>query len=92
MALCLSAMSPIYCFRGVTLLKLNGMDLNLNYDFKNIRKNWEQSVNIGIYNLYGRKNPVYSYFEIDLENTAIANLTHVSFYSMVPSLMYSITF
>ena len=53
-------------------------------------KRWQHSLNVSVYNLYGRKNPWTINFKTDTDNTQYAEMTYL--FSIVPSVTYTISF
>jgi len=53
-------------------------------------KRWNHSLNISVYNLYGRKNPWTINFKTDTDGNQYAEMTYL--FSFVPSITYTISF
>ena len=53
-------------------------------------KRWKHSLNVSVYNLYGRKNPWTISFKTDFDDSQYAEMTYL--FSFVPSLTYIISF
>ncbi len=62
------------------------LDLSVQRVWK-YKKDRELSVNIGVYNIYGRKNPFYYYIGRDYFGNA--SLTRVSLFVWIPSISMS---
>lgn len=60
------------------------LDIGLN--FKKQLKKSERNINLGIYNLYNRKNPYYYYFKTYERNT---KLYQYSLFPIIPSISFS---
>ncbi len=70
------------------------MDLSFTYDFKkNDRKKFKQSINISLYNVYGRRNAYSVTFKQNEDNPNVSEATRLSIIgSMIPSVTYNFSF
>ena len=69
-------------------------DISMTYQFKKTEKK-ESSINLSIYNVYGRQNPFYMYFETtgDLTKFSIeTKVKQVSLFTILPSISYKFCF
>ena len=69
-------------------------DVSLNYVYKKTEKR-EESLNFSIYNIYGRQNPFYIYYETkgDLSKFSIeTKAKQVSLFTILPSISWKIAF
>jgi hypothetical protein len=69
-------------------------DVSLNYVYKKTEKR-EESLNFSIYNIYGRQNPFYIYYETkgDLSKFSIqTRAKQVSLFTILPSISWKIAF
>ncbi len=53
-------------------------------------KRWRHSLNISVYNLYGRKNPWTINFKTDANGSQYAEMTYL--FGIVPSITYTVSF
>ncbi|MCC6815451.1 MAG: TonB-dependent receptor [Saprospiraceae bacterium] len=69
------------------------MDLSLIYSNKNVKKKrFHSSWAFSIYNLYNRKNPFFSYTDIDndvFSGNATAKQINVSLFTLIPSISWN---
>lgn len=70
------------------------LDLSFNYNFKkNEHRKVKQSLNVSLYNVYGRRNAYSIYFRPNEDNPAIIEATRLSILgTMIPSITYNINF
>ncbi len=70
------------------------LDLSFNYNFKkNEYRKVKQSLNVSLYNVYGRRNAYSIYFRPNEDNPAIIEATRLSILgTMIPSITYNINF
>jgi len=57
---------------------------------KEHKRNWESAWVIGVYNLYGRKNPFYIYSTTD--GSGATTFKQISLFSIIPSITYQFKF
>jgi hypothetical protein len=69
------------------------LDISANYYFKkNDKRRWQHSLNLGVYNVYARKN-AYSIFFRQNDETGKAEAVRLSiFATAIPSITYNFTF
>ncbi|MEM7510070.1 MAG: TonB-dependent receptor [Bacteroidota bacterium] len=87
--------APIYNNRnGARTPDYHRMDVSANYEFKkNADKNFKQSLNFSIYNLYARRNPYSIYFRQNEDNPEITEAVQLSiFANLIPSITYNFEF
>lgn len=63
--------------------------MDLSFNFKKVRKSGERIWNIGIYNIYNRKNPYYIYWEV---KEGKRELKQFSLFQMIPGITYNYKF
>ena len=70
------------------------LDLSFNYNFrKNEYRKVKQSLNVSLYNVYGRRNAYSIYFRPNEDNPAIIEATRLSIVgTVIPSITYNINF
>ncbi len=70
------------------------LDLSVNYDFKkNKNRKFKQSLNLSLYNVYGRRNAYSVTFKQNEDNPNISEATRLSIIgSVIPSITYNFTF
>ncbi|MBN2683118.1 MAG: TonB-dependent receptor [Bacteroidales bacterium] len=88
-------------YEGINTFRMRDyhrLDVGINFHKK---KKWgERTVNLSIYNLYGRQNPYYYYFESGaqygnngpIEGTEFRKLKQQSLFPFIPSISYSFKF
>ncbi|MCS3530185.1 TonB-dependent siderophore receptor [Chryseobacterium sp. JUb7] len=69
----------------------NRLDVNLTYE-PNTTKRFKSSWSMGVYNVYGRKNPYAVTFEQDSNNPDKINTVQTSILSLVPNISYNFKF
>lgn len=67
------------------------LDLSVNYDFK-VRGTYESSLNIGLYNVYGRENAYTITFRDNPEDPSKTEAVQNSLFRWVPSISYNFKF
>jgi hypothetical protein len=67
------------------------LDISANYDFKK-KGRFESSLNIGLYNVYGRENAYTITFRDNPEDPARTEALQTSLFRWVPSLTYNFKF
>jgi hypothetical protein len=67
------------------------LDLSANYDFKK-RGRYESSLNIGVYNTYGRQNPYTITFRDNEKDPSKTEAVQTSLFRWVPSITYNFKF
>jgi hypothetical protein len=70
------------------------MDLSVTYDFrKNEKRNFKQSINFSLYNVYARRNAYSVTFKQNDENPNVSEATRLSIIgSVIPSITYNFNF
>lgn len=70
------------------------MDFSVNFDFKkNESRKFKQSINLSLYNVYGRRNAYSVTFKQNEENPNISEATRLSIIgSIIPSITYNFNF
>lgn len=66
------------------------LDIGFDFNAVTLRKGRHYCVGLGVYNLYGRKNPVYAEITTDVYNRP--QLVYTSLYPIIPMLRYSMYF
>lgn len=67
------------------------LDLSVNYDFK-VRGSYESSLNIGLYNVYGRENAYTITFRDNPDDPSKTEAVQNSLFRWVPSISYNFKF
>lgn len=67
------------------------LDLSVNYDFK-VRGTYESSLNIGLYNVYGRENAYTITFRDSPDDPNKTEVVQNSLFRWVPSISYNFKF
>lgn len=67
------------------------LDLSVNYDFK-VRGTYESSLNIGLYNVYGRENAYTITFRDNPDDPSKTEAVQNSLFRWVPSISYNFKF
>lgn len=67
------------------------LDLSVNYDFK-IRGTYESSLNVGVYNVYGRENAYTITFRDNPDDPTKTEAVQNSLFRWVPSISYNFKF
>ena len=66
---------------------------DLAFQFTKKKEKYERTWEIGVYNVYNRKNPYFYYTESDWEGqTTTSKLKQVAIFPIIPSITYSIKF
>lgn len=85
---------PIYTNRNSHRMPLfSRLDVSCSLDLetkKQREKGWRSTLNIGVYNLFDRRNPLYYSFSEDDNGTPVVQQT--SFSGLVPAINYAIRF
>ena len=67
------------------------LDISINYQISNSPK-FKQTLNLGVYNAYNNKNPIYYKIQRNADNGESLELVQVSLFTILPNLSYSIRF
>ncbi|MFP5471936.1 MAG: TonB-dependent receptor, partial [Bacteroidia bacterium] len=80
----------IHVYEGINTFRMRPYHkMDIGFNFRKQKKRGIRTWNVSIYNLYNRQNPYYYYFENNLDNVV---LKQVSLFPIMPSASYSFNF
>jgi hypothetical protein len=81
--------APVYSDRNtVRMYPYHRLDLAVNIRLNKIKRRFESYLNVSVYNVYMRKNPIQITFQEDPENEQVSQATMTYIYQLVPSITY----
>jgi len=84
---------PVYSDRNtIRIFPYHRLDVAVNYRLNRTKRRFDHFINLSVYNVYLRKNPIQISFRQDEENQMITRAYMVYLYRIVPSLTYSFKF
>ncbi len=84
---------PVYSDRNtIRIYPYHRLDIAVNYRLNKRKRRFDHYINLSIYNVYLRKNPVQISFRQDHEDPNVTNAYMLYLYRIVPSLTYNFKF
>lgn len=85
--------APVYSDRNtVRIYPYHRLDLSVNWRLNKKKQRFEHFLNLSVYNVYMKKNPIMINFRQDDEDPLVTNSYIVYLYRIVPSVSYNFKF
>ncbi|MBN1599436.1 MAG: TonB-dependent receptor [Bacteroidales bacterium] len=85
--------APYYSDRNsIRIFPYHRLDISATFRLNKVKKNFEQYLNLSVYNVYMRKNPVMLSFREDPDQPDVTKAYMIYLYRIVPSITYTFKF